>query len=239
MQPVHSRELLLSVRWGARVKYPNVKMPLVPKSRTFLLGCPLAPRYPYWLCVVGMFHCWVVVGQVQYTCLGTHVADFIMMQCGETRLGQHITCCIFREFGTKNTCHCTIVCYFKHTTLYWSIYVLYVLPACWIILNSICFVLTALPCGTPSSLSNGQRHYTSTTVGSTVTYTCYTGYRMTAGNSSRTCLFGGRWSGSHPTCSSEFMLVTFIIFAAWLSWGYLKELTHVIRILYHRPHLVL
>ena len=74
---------------------------------------------------------------------------------------------------------------------------------CNIILISILFVLTALPCGTPSSLSNGQRHYNSTTVGSTVTYTCNTGYRMTAGNSSRTCLFGGHWSGSHPTCSSE------------------------------------
>ena len=86
-----------------------------------------------------------------------------------------------------------------------------------IILISILLVVTALSCGTPSSLSNGQRHYSNTTVGSTVTYTCNTGYRMTAGNSSRTCLFGGHWSGSHPTCSSEFTLVTFIIFAAWLS----------------------
>ena len=89
--------------------------------------------------------------------------------------------------------------------------------ACHIILISILFLLTALPCGTPSSLSNGQRHYTSTTVGSTVTYTCNTGYRMTAGSSSRTCLFGGHWSVSHPTCSSEFTLVAFIIFAVWLS----------------------
>ena len=94
-----------------------------------------------------------------------------------------------------------------------------VCPACCIILISILLVVTVLSCGTPSSLSNGQRHYSNTTVGSTVTYTCNTGYRMTAGNSSRTCLFGGRWSGSHPTCSSEFTLVTFIIFAAWLSWG--------------------
>ena len=90
--------------------------------------------------------------------------------------------------------------------LYWSIYILYVLyvfPACRIILISTLLVLTALPCGTPSSLSNGQRRYSSTTVGSTVTYTCNTGYLRTAGSSSRTCLFGGRWSGSHPTCSSK------------------------------------
>ena len=90
-------------------------------------------------------------------------------------------------------------------------FIIIILSACHHILISILLVLTALPCGTPSSLSNGQRHYTSTTVRSTVTYTCNTGYRMTAGNSSRTCLFGGRWSGSHPTCSSEFTLITFII----------------------------
>ena len=118
-----------------------------------------------------------------------------------------------------NTCHCTIVSYFKHAAflLINNMFFMYVLPACRIILISILFVLTALPCGTPSSLSNGRRHYTRTTVGSTVTYTCNTGYAMTAGNSSRTCLFGGRWSGSHPTCSSEFTLVTSITFAAWLS----------------------
>ena len=87
------------------------------------------------------------------------------------------------------------------------------------LLISVLLVLTVLPCGTPSSLSNGQRHYTSTTVRSTVTYTCNTGYRMTAGSSRRTCQFGGHWSGSHPTCSSEFTLVTFIIFATWLTRG--------------------
>ena len=41
-------------------------------------------------------------------------------------------------------------------------------------------------CGTPHYLSYGQRSYSSTTVGSSVTYTCNTGYRMTAGSSSRT-----------------------------------------------------
>ena len=118
-----------------------------------------------------------------------------------------------------------IVYYFNHTTLYWSIYVLYVLPACRIILITILLVLTALPCGTPSSLSNGQRHYSSTTVGSTVTYTCDPGYMMTAGNVSRTCLFGGRWSGNHPTCSSEFTLVTFIYVFCLVKLR-TKELTH-------------
>ena len=58
-------------------------------------------------------------------------------------------------------------------------------------------------CRTPYSLLNGQRTYTSTTVGSRVTYTCNTGYRLTAGSSSRTCQSYGLWSGSHPTCTSK------------------------------------
>ena len=66
-----------------------------------------------------------------------------------------------------------------------------------------CFFINciAVNCGTPSSLSNGQRRYSSTTFGYTVTYTCNSGYLRTAGSSSRTCQSDGRWSGSHPTCT--------------------------------------
>ena len=60
-------------------------------------------------------------------------------------------------------------------------------------------------CGTPRSLSNGERSYSSTTVRSTVTYTCNTGYLRTAGSSSRTCQSDGQWSGSHPTCTRKSM----------------------------------
>ena len=45
-------------------------------------------------------------------------------------------------------------------------------------------------CGTPSSLSNGQRRYSSTTVGSTVTYFYNTGYRL-SGSATRTCQSNG------------------------------------------------
>jgi len=65
-------------------------------------------------------------------------------------------------------------------------------------------------CGTPRSLSNGQRRYSSTTVGSTVTYTCNSGYLRTAGSSSRTCQSSGQWSGSHPTCTRKSTLCHFI-----------------------------
>ena len=61
----------------------------------------------------------------------------------------------------------------------------------------------SVDCGTPRSLSNGQRRYSNTTVGSTVTYTCNTGYLRTAGSSSRTCQSSGQWSGSHPTCEGK------------------------------------
>ena len=94
-------------------------------------------------------------------------------------------------------------------------------------------------CGIPRSLSNGQRHFSSTivwnrvtytcsagyrlpagtssgtcrtTVGSRVTYTCNTGYLKTAGSSSRTCQSDGQWSGSHPTCTRKSTLCHFIFF---------------------------
>ena len=71
-------------------------------------------------------------------------------------------------------------------------------------------------CGTPRSLSHGQRHYSRTTVDNTVTYTCNTGYRMTSGSSSRTCQSNGVWSGSHPNCSRKSTLCHFIYFTYWL-----------------------
>ena len=67
-------------------------------------------------------------------------------------------------------------------------------------------------CGTPRSLSNGQRRSSRTTVESRVTYTCNSGYRMTAGSSSRTCQSDGQWSGSHPTCTRKYTLCHFISF---------------------------
>ena len=58
-------------------------------------------------------------------------------------------------------------------------------------------------CVIPRPLTNGRTSYTCTHVGCTVTYTCNTGYLMTAGSSSRTCLSNGQWSGSHPVCSRK------------------------------------
>ena len=65
------------------------------------------------------------------------------------------------------------------------------------------FNYIAVNCGTPRSLLNGQRRYSGTTFGYTVTYTCNSGYLRTAGSSSRTCQSNGVWSGSHPTCTRK------------------------------------
>ena len=82
---------------------------------------------------------------------------------------------------------------------------IYIKSYCFMFLNQL-----SGSCGTPHSLLNGQRRYSSTTVGSTVTYTCNTGYLMTAGSSSRTCRSSGRWSRSHPTCTCKSTLCHFI-----------------------------
>jgi len=81
---------------------------------------------------------------------------------------------------------------------------------------SMFLVQLSVLCGTPSYLSNGQRRYSSTIVGSRVSYTCNTGYLRTAGSSSRTCQSNGQWSGSHPTCTRKSTLCHYISFAHWL-----------------------
>ena len=89
-----------------------------------------------------------------------------------------------------------------------------------------CFFINniVVDCGTPRSLSNGQRRYSSTTFGSTVTYTCNTGYLRTAGSSSRTCQSNGQWSGSHPTCSRKSTLCHYIIHCILTTIKHAKEL---------------
>ena len=45
-----------------------------------------------------------------------------------------------------------------------------------------------------------------TAVNNTVTYTCQSGYIL-SGNSTRTCHTNGHWTGSVPTCISEYTYV--------------------------------
>ena len=62
--------------------------------------------------------------------------------------------------------------------------------------------LTVVNCGNLTNPVNGQvTHTAGTTLGQTATYSCNTGYNL-VGNSTRTCLATGVWSGNVPTCQS-------------------------------------
>ena len=112
--------------------------------------------------------------------------------------------------GTQPTCDSKLFCpprvwFQRMNGIYYSHVMLFT-----IFLNqsqNVIFFLNVGSCGTPRSLTNGQTSYTSTTVGSKVTYTCDPGYMMIAGNSSRTCQSDGLWSGSLPTCTRKSTLL--------------------------------
>ena len=70
------------------------------------------------------------------------------------------------------------------------------------------FYSVVVDCSSPPTLTTGQVDTSSgTTFGSTVTYTCNTGYTLT-GSSSLTCGSDGNWSPVSPTCESK-LLSTF------------------------------
>ena len=60
------------------------------------------------------------------------------------------------------------------------------------------------PCG-PLSIINGMLRYQTqneTLTNPTVLYTCNSGYAL-SGNNMRSCLVGGEWGGSDPSCNRE------------------------------------
>ena len=64
-----------------------------------------------------------------------------------------------------------------------------------------CVFSAAVSCGSaPDAPANGQRSVSGTSFESTVTYTCNRGYTL-QGDSGRTCMANGQWSGRTPTCS--------------------------------------
>ena len=65
------------------------------------------------------------------------------------------------------------------------------------------FHLTAVDCGTLVDPANGQVDHTAgTTFQQTATYSCSTGYNL-VGDSIRTCIATGEWSGSEPVCEES------------------------------------
>ena len=81
-------------------------------------------------------------------------------------------------------------------TLDFSILNHYILP---IIHAGIC-------CGDLPRVANGKIEiHPDTKLGSSAVYTCNPGYIL-EGNTKRTCLANGKWSGSKPACTRKFKL---------------------------------
>ena len=63
-------------------------------------------------------------------------------------------------------------------------------------------MFVAVDCGGLPAPSNGRITVTASTFGGKATYNCDTGYDL-IGNTSRMCAANGDWTGSAPTCQSE------------------------------------
>ena len=68
-----------------------------------------------------------------------------------------------------------------------------------------CTLLAGISCGpAPDAPANGQQISSGTTIGSTVSYTCNRGYNL-QGDSRRTCMANGYWSGRASTCDRKLL----------------------------------
>ena len=67
-----------------------------------------------------------------------------------------------------------------------------------------------MTCPDVSTLDNGTVVYSDPTIpraeGSTVTYSCDTGYRLTGGEAVRTCNSSG-WDGTEPRCEGVYRIM--------------------------------
>ena len=62
--------------------------------------------------------------------------------------------------------------------------------------------IAVIDCGNAPDILNGEVTFNGTTVGSTATYSCNTGFEI-VGKSSRSCQTSGTWSGTTPTCGRK------------------------------------
>ena len=67
--------------------------------------------------------------------------------------------------------------------------------------------VTVVDCGNLMDPANGAVSLTTTTYNSVATYSCNDGYTL-VGDTSRTCLDDGSWSGTAPTCTGMYVKVT-------------------------------
>ena len=78
-------------------------------------------------------------------------------------------------------------------------------------------------CGGLEAPSNGSVNIRSTTYDSVANYSCNVGYALN-GESLRTCLTSGEWSGTEPTCSGSFD--NFKGIALFCTHCYVKQISH-------------
>ena len=64
-------------------------------------------------------------------------------------------------------------------------------------------------CPVPSAPANGQVSGNGSSFGDVVTFKCNLGYNLT-GSATRRCQADGSWSGTQPSCESEFFHMQFI-----------------------------
>ena len=71
-------------------------------------------------------------------------------------------------------------------------------------------VTVVVDCGllniTNGMLSYNEQGQDQTLLGATVSYTCNTGYTLN-GSNMRTCLTGGAWSGTAPSCDGKYSVL--------------------------------
>ena len=68
----------------------------------------------------------------------------------------------------------------------------------------IVITLAGIKCSNPLTAPHkGSVEYNSTIVGSEARYSCLPGYQLLLGDSIRTCLPGGEWSGVAPCCTRK------------------------------------
>ena len=63
--------------------------------------------------------------------------------------------------------------------------------------------MIGIDCGDPGEPSYGAGNYTNTYVGSIVSYSCNSEFRL-VGNMERICQESGMWTGTVPTCKCKY-----------------------------------
>ncbi len=73
------------------------------------------------------------------------------------------------------------------------------------------FIILAVDCGKPVSITNGDVSYPSTIIDSLATYNCNDGYTLVGGDATVKCNENGDWEGPLPACVGM-LLLQIIIF---------------------------